>query len=47
MAVAKDELCEARGAVAGSGRRDYLLDPAGGTVVSSLPVQASAGLPQL
>lgn len=33
-------------AVAGSGRRDYLLDAADGSVVSSLPVQLKAGLPQ-
>jgi outer membrane protein assembly factor BamB len=33
--------------VAGSGLRDYLLDAADGTIVSSLPVQASAGEPQL
>jgi outer membrane protein assembly factor BamB len=34
-------------AVAGASRRDYLLRAASGTIVSSLPVQARAGQPQL
>jgi outer membrane protein assembly factor BamB len=33
-------------AVAGSDRKDYLLDAADGSIVSSLPVEASAGRPQ-
>jgi outer membrane protein assembly factor BamB len=34
-------------AVAGAGNRDYLLRAASGTIISSLPVQSSAGQPQL
>jgi hypothetical protein len=33
-------------AVAGSGSKDYLLNSASGTVISSLPVKPSAGQPQ-
>ena len=33
-------------AVAGSGGKDYLLDAADGSIVSSMPVQLTAGLPQ-
>jgi outer membrane protein assembly factor BamB len=45
--ISLDQIGTGLVAVAGSGRRDYLLDAADGTIVSSLPVQASAGEPQL